>query len=97
MLFITFNILAPTNDISSITTSYNCSYRHISLFTEFVDKFGKLNKVCWTNMFNVKCIVKPSIMKADLFVDGINNALIMEGFEHVTTIQMHIELILIPT
>jgi len=93
MLFITFNILAPTNDISSITTSYNCSYRHISLFNEFVDKFGKLDKVCWTNMFNVKCIVKPSIMKADLFVDGINNALIMEGFEHVTTIQMHIELI----
>jgi hypothetical protein len=93
MLFITFNILAPTNDISSIITSYNCSYWHISLFNEFVDKFGKLDKVCWTNMFNVKCIVKPSIMKVDLFVDGINNALIMEGFEHVTTIQMHIKLI----
>jgi hypothetical protein len=44
LLFITLNILAPKNDISSITTSYNCSYRHVNLFNEFDDKFGKLDK-----------------------------------------------------
>jgi hypothetical protein len=46
LLSITLNILAPTNDISSITTNYNCSSRHVSLFNEFDDKFGKLNKGC---------------------------------------------------
>ncbi len=64
LLFITFNILASTNDISSITTSYNCSYQHVSLFIKSIDKFGKLNKDCWTFMFNIKCIIKPSILKA---------------------------------
>ncbi len=44
LLFITLNILAPKNDISSITTSYNCSYRHVNLFNEFDNKFGKLDK-----------------------------------------------------
>jgi hypothetical protein len=42
LLFIALNILAPTSDISSITTSYNFSYQHVSLFNEFDDKFGKL-------------------------------------------------------
>jgi len=46
LLFITLNIVVPTSDISSITTSYNCSYRHVNLFNEFDDKFGKLNKDC---------------------------------------------------
>ncbi len=68
LLFITFNILAPTNDISSITTSCNCSYQHASLFIEFVDKFGKLDKDCWTCMFNIKCIIKPSILKANFLL-----------------------------
>ncbi len=31
--------------ISSITTSCNCSYQHVSLFNKFDDKFGRLNKV----------------------------------------------------
>ncbi len=44
LLFITLNILAPTSDISSIITSCNCPYQHVSLFNEFDDKFGKLNK-----------------------------------------------------
>jgi hypothetical protein len=44
LLSITLNILTPTNDISSMTTSYNCSYRHVSPFNESDDKFGKLNK-----------------------------------------------------
>jgi hypothetical protein len=56
LLFITLNILTSTNDISSITTSCNYSYQHVSLFNEFDDKFGKLYKNCWTficSMLNV--------------------------------------------
>ncbi len=34
------------NDFSSITISYNCSYRYVSLFNEFDDKFCKLDKEC---------------------------------------------------
>ncbi len=45
-LFITLNILTPTNDISSVTTSCNCSYQHLNLFNESNDKFGKLYKDC---------------------------------------------------
>ncbi len=44
LLFITLNNITPTSDISSIKTNCNCSYRHVSLFNEFNDKFGKLNK-----------------------------------------------------
>jgi hypothetical protein len=57
LLSITLNILALTSDISFITTSCNCSYQHISIFNEFDDKFGKLNKDCWISMFRVECIV----------------------------------------
>jgi hypothetical protein len=53
LLFTTLNILARTSDISSITTSCNCSYRHVSLFNESNDKFGKPNKDCSTCMLNV--------------------------------------------
>jgi hypothetical protein len=66
LLFTTLNILAPRNDISSITTSSNCSYRHVTLFDESNDKFGKLNKDYSTSMFNVECIVKTSILKSTL-------------------------------
>jgi hypothetical protein len=44
LLFITLNIIAQTNDISFIITSCNCSYQHVSLFNEFDDKFGKVDK-----------------------------------------------------
>jgi len=44
LLSIIINILTPTSDISSITTSCNYSYQHLSLFNESDDKFGKLNK-----------------------------------------------------
>jgi hypothetical protein len=44
LLLITLNILAPTSDISSITTSCIYSYQHVSLFNEYDDKFAKLNK-----------------------------------------------------
>jgi hypothetical protein len=44
LLFITLNIMAPTSDITSITTNYNCSYRHVNLFNEFNDNYDKLNK-----------------------------------------------------
>jgi hypothetical protein len=45
---------------------------YISIFNESIDKFGKLDKDCWTCMFNIECIVKPSILKATLFVDAIS-------------------------
>jgi hypothetical protein len=60
LLSITLNILTTTNVISFMTTSCNCSYRHVSLFSEFDDKFDKLDKDCCTSMFNVECIVKSS-------------------------------------
>jgi hypothetical protein len=71
LLFITLNIVVLTSDISSITTTYNYSYLHVNLFNEFDDKFGKLNKDCWTCMFNVECNIKSSILKVALFVDAL--------------------------
>jgi hypothetical protein len=76
LLSITSNILTPTSDISSITTSCNCSYQHVSLFNESDDKFGKLDKDFWIGMFNVKCIVKSSILKVALPIDAISEALV---------------------
>jgi hypothetical protein len=81
LLFITLNILAPTSDISYITTSYNCSYRHVSLFNESNNKFGKLDKDCWTCMFNVECIVKLLILKATLPIDAISKTLVFVKLE----------------
>jgi hypothetical protein len=46
LLFITLNNLASISDIPSITTSYNCSYQHVSLFNVSIDKFGKLDNDC---------------------------------------------------
>jgi hypothetical protein len=55
LLSIMLNILAPTNNISFITISSNCSYDwHVNLFNEFNDKFGKIKiieDVC--SMLNV--------------------------------------------
>jgi hypothetical protein len=55
LLSITLNKLAPTNDISFITTSCNCSYPHVSLFNVSFDNFDKLimivEQVC--SMLNV--------------------------------------------
>ncbi len=48
----------------------------MNLFNEFVDKFGKLDKDYWTSMFNVECIIKPSIMKSTFLVDVINKVLV---------------------
>jgi hypothetical protein len=76
LLFLTLNILAPKNDISSIATNYNCSYRHVNLFNEYDDKFGKLNNYYWIGMFNVDCIIKLSILDVDLFADAISKTLI---------------------
>jgi hypothetical protein len=81
LLFITLNILAPTNDISSITMNCNCSYQHVNLFNESDDKFDNLDKDCWVGLFNVKCIVKPSILKATLHIDAISKALIFVKLE----------------
>jgi hypothetical protein len=41
LLSITLNNLTPTSDILSITRSCNYSYRHVNLFNESNDKFGK--------------------------------------------------------
>ncbi len=71
LLFITLNILPLKNDISSITTICN-----VSLFSKFDGMFGKLNKDYWTIMFNVECIVKPSILKVILPIDAISKSLI---------------------
>ncbi len=76
LLFIILNILAPKNDISSIATSYNCSYRHVNLFNESNDKFGKLDKYYWIGMFNVDYIIKLSRLEVDLFIDAISKALV---------------------
>jgi hypothetical protein len=76
LLFITLNNLTPTSNISSITLYCNYSHRHVSLFNEFDDKFGKLDKDCWIGMFNVECIVKPSILKATLPIVAISKALV---------------------
>jgi hypothetical protein len=40
------------------------------------DKFGKLNKDYWTIMFNVKCIINPSILKVVLPINAISKPLI---------------------
>jgi hypothetical protein len=84
LLSITLNILAPTSDILCITTSCNCSYPHVNLFNEYDDKFGKLNYDYWTCMFNVKRIVKSSILKVILHVDAISKALIFVKLENMS-------------
>jgi hypothetical protein len=39
------NIIAFTKDISSIITSCNFSYQHVSLFLKFDDKFDRFVNV----------------------------------------------------
>jgi hypothetical protein len=46
LLSITLNIIAPISDISSIITSCNYSYQHVSLYNVFVDEFCKLDNDC---------------------------------------------------
>ncbi len=89
LLFITLNIIASTSDISSMTTSCNCSYWHVSLFNELDDKFGKLDKDCWTCMFNVECIVKLSILKIVLPIDAISKALIFVKSKNISLLYNH--------
>jgi hypothetical protein len=89
LLFITSNILAPTSDISSITTSYNCSYQHVSLFNVSIDKFGKLDNDYWTCMFNVECVVKPSILNVILLVDAMRRILVLIKFEYMYLLYSH--------
>ncbi len=89
LLSIRLNIIAPTNDISSMTTSCDCSYRHISPFSECDDKFGKVNKDCWTCLFNVECIIKSSILKAILVIDAINKALVFIKSKYMSLLYNH--------
>jgi hypothetical protein len=106
LLFITLSILAPTSDISFTITNYNCSYWHVNLFNEYDDKFGKLNKDCCTHMFNVECIIKPSILKATLTMNAINRALVfvkslnillLYNHDNHFIINFNVKVLLIPT
>jgi hypothetical protein len=76
LLFKTLNVLAPISDISSIITSYNCLYWHVSQFNECDDMFEKINKDFLIGMFNIKFIVKPSILKVISHVDTISKTLV---------------------
>jgi hypothetical protein len=88
LLSITLNILALASDISSKTTSCNCSYQHVSLFNESDDKFGKLDKDYWTCMVNVEYIVKLSILKGALPIDLISKTLVfVKSKKHVSIVQ----------
>jgi hypothetical protein len=62
---------------------------NVSIFNEFDDKFGKLNKDCWTCMFNVECIVKPSILKTILHIDAISKALVFVKSEDTSLFYNH--------
>jgi hypothetical protein len=89
LLFITFNILTLTTNISFIITSCNCSHQHVSIFNKFNDKLGKLNKDCWTSMFNVKCIVKSLILKATLLINAINKTLVFVKSKDMSLLYNH--------
>jgi hypothetical protein len=89
LLFITLGILTPTSDTSFTTTSCNCSYWHVSIFNESNDKFGKLNKDCWTSMFYVESIIKPSILKATLLMNAINRAFVFVKFLNILLLYNH--------
>ncbi len=54
-----------------------------------LDKFGELNKDCWTSMFNVKCIIKPSILKVDLLIDAISKALVFVQLKDMFLLYNH--------
>jgi hypothetical protein len=92
--FITLNILALTKDISFITISCNCSYQHVSLFKESNYKFDNFVNVCWTCMFNVECIVWPSILNVTLPIDAISNVLfllsLMVGLYYIVVISLEL-------
>jgi len=75
------NIIAFTKDISSIITSCNCSYQHVSLLLKIDDKFDRFVNVYWIDMFNVKCIIWPSILNATFSINAISNALIFVQFD----------------
>jgi len=44
-------------------------------------KFGKLDKDCWTSIFNAKCIIKLLILKASLHVNAISKVLVFVKLE----------------
>lgn len=89
LLLIALNILEPTNDISSNPTSCNCSCQHVNLFNELNDKFGKLNNDCWTCIFNIECIIIPSILNTNLLVNTMNIVLIFVKFKYMCLFYNH--------
>jgi len=61
----------------------------VSLFNEFDDKFGKLDKDCWTCIFNVKCIIKLCIIKTTLPIDVISKALVFVNSKDMSLLYNH--------
>ncbi len=84
LLSITLNIWTPTNNISSITTSCNFSYWHVSIFNEFDDKFGKLNKYCWTICSMLNVLLNHQYWKAILLIDAISKTLVFVKSEDMS-------------
>jgi hypothetical protein len=66
-----------TNDISSLTISFNCVYQHVCIFNEFNDKFDKLDNDCWIGIFNIECIVRLSILNIALPMDATSKTLVL--------------------
>jgi hypothetical protein len=60
------NIWAPIDNISSMMTSYNYSCLQISQLKQSYDKLDKFNKDWLMGIFNVECIITPSILKVDV-------------------------------
>jgi len=90
-LSIALNILARIRNISFKLQLVNYSYWHVSLFKEFNDKIDKFVNVCWIGMFNVECIVWPSILNVILLVDAISNVLIFVKFNDRSLLYSHIK------
>jgi hypothetical protein len=63
----------------------NLSYYIVSLFNEYNDKFGKLEKDCWMSMSNVEYIdIKLTILKVDLPMDAIGTTLGFIKFKYMS-------------
>ncbi len=66
LLSITLCISTLKSGIPCITTNCNCSYQHLTLLNKYNDKFGKLDNDFKTSMFNIECIIRPSLLNVDL-------------------------------
>ncbi len=84
LLSITLCISTLKSDIPCITTNYNCSYQHVSLLIKYNDKFGKVDNDCWTTMFDIGCIARPSLLNVVLPIDAMNKILTFVKFKDMS-------------